>query len=258
MAPMGDARHSRRWTLIFPRHRSGLDLRGSRTATMDDPRDDDSEGRCDHIGTHTAGVLDLHIPLLRSGHHRGDRIDPSVQKQNTGIGTGRPQHHPVEREVDDRASGMDRDHGAVDFSVWLSDRGVHRLWSWIFSYYSAVTKREHIINKIIDRYLSPVWEVTNVFLVFFFVGLVGFFPETAYYYGTALLLPGGIALLLLAIRGSFYAFANYGARKSRLYLFLYGATGLFIPASLSTVLTISEGGSSAKKAMMSSFCRIGC
>ncbi|BCU82324.1 cytochrome D ubiquinol oxidase subunit II [Polycladomyces abyssicola] len=111
-----------------------------------------------------------------------------------------------------------------------------------FSYYSAVTKREHIINKIIDRYLSPVWEVTNVFLVFFFVGLVGFFPETAYYYGTALLLPGGIALLLLAIRGSFYAFANYGARKSRLYLFLYGATGLFIPASLSTVLTISEGG----------------
>jgi cytochrome bd ubiquinol oxidase subunit II len=111
-----------------------------------------------------------------------------------------------------------------------------------FSYYSMLTKKEHIINKIIDRYLSPVWEVTNVFLVFFFVGLVGFFPDTAYYYGTALLIPGGIALLLLSIRGSFYAFANYGVRKSRIYMFLYGMTGLFIPASLSTVLTISEGG----------------
>ncbi|MFC4076608.1 cytochrome d ubiquinol oxidase subunit II [Salinithrix halophila] len=111
-----------------------------------------------------------------------------------------------------------------------------------FSYYSMVTKQEHIINQVINRYLSPVWEVTNVFLVFFFVGIVGFFPDTAYYYGTALLLPGGIALLLLSIRGSFYAFANYGARKSRTYMFLYGMTGLFIPASLSTVLTISEGG----------------
>lgn len=111
-----------------------------------------------------------------------------------------------------------------------------------FSYYSMLTRKDHIINKIIDRYLSPVWEVTNVFLIFFIVGLVGFFPDTAYYYGTALLIPGGIALILLTIRGSFYAFANYGARKSRLYMFLYGATGLFIPASLSTVLTISEGG----------------
>lgn len=111
-----------------------------------------------------------------------------------------------------------------------------------FSYYSLLTRQEHVISQVIDRYLSPVWEVTNVFLVFFFVGIVGFFPDTAYYFGTALLIPGGIALLLLTIRGSFYAFANYGARKSRIYLFLYGMTGLFIPAALSTVLTISEGG----------------
>jgi cytochrome d ubiquinol oxidase subunit II len=44
--------------------------------------------------------------------------------------------------------------------------------------------------------LSPVWGVTNVFLVFF-VGIVGFFPDTAYYYGTAMLIPGSIALILL-------------------------------------------------------------
>lgn len=111
-----------------------------------------------------------------------------------------------------------------------------------FSYYTMRTKKDHIVSKIIDRYLSPVWEVTNVFLVFFFVGIVGFFPDTAYYFGTALLLPGCIALILLSIRGSFYAFANYGVRKSKVYMFLYGATGLLIPASLSTVLTISEGG----------------
>ncbi|OIJ22453.1 cytochrome D ubiquinol oxidase subunit II [Anaerobacillus alkalidiazotrophicus] len=111
-----------------------------------------------------------------------------------------------------------------------------------YSFYAKVTDKKHSIRVVIDRYLSPVWEVTNVFLVFFFVGLIGFFPDTAYYYGTALLVPGSIALVLLAIRGSFYAFANYGVRENSIYLFLYGVSGLFIPASLSIVLTISEGG----------------
>ncbi|TDL35196.1 cytochrome d ubiquinol oxidase subunit II [Jeotgalibacillus sp. S-D1] len=111
-----------------------------------------------------------------------------------------------------------------------------------FAYYARITKREHIMSKLISRYLSPVWEVTNVFFVFFFVGLVGFFPDTAYYLGTALLIPGSIAIILLSIRGSFYAFGNYGPSNNTFFLFLYGATGLLIPASLSTALTISEGG----------------
>ncbi|OZU87460.1 cytochrome D ubiquinol oxidase subunit II [Virgibacillus indicus] len=111
-----------------------------------------------------------------------------------------------------------------------------------FAYYAKITKKDHIINQLISRYLSPVWEVTNVFFVFFFVGIVGFFPDSAYYYGTALLVPASIAIILLAIRGSFYAFENYGSKQSNVYMFLYGATGLLIPASLSTALTMSEGG----------------
>lgn len=111
-----------------------------------------------------------------------------------------------------------------------------------FSYYSTVTKKDHLIDKVIVRYLSPVWEVTNVFLVFFFIGIVGFFPSTAFYYGTTLLIPGSIAIILLAIRGSYYAFHHYGAKGSKFYQLLYGATGLLIPAALSVVLTISEGG----------------
>jgi cytochrome bd ubiquinol oxidase subunit II len=111
-----------------------------------------------------------------------------------------------------------------------------------FAFYGRLKNKEHTLNVLISRYLSPVWEVTNVFFVFFFVGLVGFFPDAAYYYGTALLIPGSIAIILLAIRGSFYAFNNYGSKENIIYLFLYGATGLLIPASLSTALTISEGG----------------
>lgn len=69
-----------------------------------------------------------------------------------------------------------------------------------------------------------------------------FFPSTAYYYGTTLLVPGSIAIILIAIRGSYYAFHHYGNKGSHWYQFLYGATGLLIPASLSIVLTLSEGG----------------
>ena len=111
-----------------------------------------------------------------------------------------------------------------------------------FAFYARITNNHHIINQLISRYLSPVWEVTNVFFVFFFVGLVGFFPDMAYYFGQSLLIPGSIAIVLIAIRGSFYAFENYGSKENRLYMFLYGATGLLIPAALSTALTISEGG----------------
>ncbi|MEH7012076.1 cytochrome d ubiquinol oxidase subunit II [Neobacillus niacini] len=111
-----------------------------------------------------------------------------------------------------------------------------------FNAYSTVRGKQHILTKIVQRYLSPVWEVTNVFLVFFFVGMVGFFPKTAYYYGTVLLVPASIAIILLAIRGSYYAFTTYGGLKHRRYVVLYGLSGLLIPASLSIVLTISEGG----------------
>lgn len=111
-----------------------------------------------------------------------------------------------------------------------------------FAYYAMQTRKDHILNRLIARYLSPVWEITNVFFIFFFYGLAFFFPDAGYYYGTAMLIPGSIILLLIGIRGSFYAFENYGSRKSKLYTFLYGASGLFIPAAIATGLTISEGG----------------
>lgn len=111
-----------------------------------------------------------------------------------------------------------------------------------FNAYSHLTDRQHILTNIIQRYLSPVWEVTNVFLVFFFVGMVGFFPKTAFYYGTSLLVPASLGLILLSIRGSYYAFETYGSRGHKGYSFAYGAAGLLLPASFSIVLTISEGG----------------
>ncbi len=142
--------------------------------------------------------------------------------------------------------------------MFLEILGISVLWIFLFGYvivasidfgagffnaYSLLTGKNHILSKLIKRYLSPVWEITNVFLVFFFVGIIGFFPQTAYYYGTVLLIPASVALILLTIRGSYYAFESYsGLRGHKGYALTYGLAGLFIPASLSVVLTISEGG----------------
>lgn len=134
--------------------------------------------------------------------------------------------------------------------------GISVLWLFLFCYvfmgaiefgagfynaYGRATGKQNILEKVIQRYLSPVWEISNVFLVFFFVGIIGFFPRTAYYYGTTLLVPVSIALILLSIRAAYYAFATYGRGETR-FTFIYGLTGLFLPASLSIVLAISEGG----------------
>lgn len=135
--------------------------------------------------------------------------------------------------------------------------GISVLWIFLFGYvivasidfgagffnaYSLVVGKNHILTNIIQRYLSPVWEVTNVFLVFFFVGIVGFFPQTAFYYGTILLVPVSISLVLLAIRGSYYAFESYGSRGHKGYALTYGIAGLLIPASFSVVFAIAGGG----------------
>ena len=135
--------------------------------------------------------------------------------------------------------------------------GITVLWTFLFCYiivasidfgagfltlHTKLTGQEKKINHLIERYLNPVWEVTNVFFVFFFVGFVGFFPDSALYLGTVLLVPGSIALILISIRSSFYAFEHYGQDNKLPWIFLYGITGLLIPAALATVLTISEGG----------------
>lgn len=142
-------------------------------------------------------------------------------------------------------------------SMSLELLGIVVLWLFLFGYvivasidfgagffnaYSLFHDKDHILASIIKRYLSPVWEVTNVFLVFFFVGIVGFFPQTAFYYGTILLVPVSISLILLSLRGAYYAFESYGTSGHKGYASMYGIAGLFIPASFSIVFVISEGG----------------
>ncbi|WP_058303653.1 cytochrome d ubiquinol oxidase subunit II [Gorillibacterium timonense] len=98
-------------------------------------------------------------------------------------------------------------------------------------------------SLVANRFLSPSWKVTNVFLVLLVVALVGFFPHAAYMLGTILLLPAGLVLILLTIRSSFMVFSySVSGRYAAILRVVSGVTGLLIPALLLSVLPISLGG----------------
>jgi cytochrome bd ubiquinol oxidase subunit II len=131
------------------------------------------------------------------------------------------------------------------------------LWLFLFSYiilasiefgagfllfWARFRKWPAQAEEVIERYLSPFWEVTNVFLIAFVVGLIGFFPQSAYYYGTILLLPGSIALVLLMIKGTLFAYCHYAKVRHPLYVLVQGVAGLLLPMVLVSLVPVSEGG----------------
>ncbi|MDX5475291.1 MAG: cytochrome d ubiquinol oxidase subunit II [Bacillaceae bacterium] len=97
-------------------------------------------------------------------------------------------------------------------------------------------------TNIANRYLSPTWEVTNVFIVAVVVAIYSFFPGAAYSLGTVLLLPGSIILLLLTFRSAFLVFSHIAEEYRRPLTIVSGVTGFLIPAFLILVLPVTHGG----------------
>lgn len=119
--------------------------------------------------------------------------------------------------------------GSVDFGAGF----------WAMVYYRQ--KDAHAAT-IANRYLSPLWEVTNVFLVLFAVSLVGLFPSAAYALGSVLLVPGDLILILLTIRTVFMVYTHVVHKFQQPLRIVSGVTGLLIPALLMTVFPVAQGG----------------
>jgi cytochrome d ubiquinol oxidase subunit II len=127
------------------------------------------------------------------------------------------------------------------------------LWTFLFLYsvlaaidfgagflfwWAGLTRSHSSVQRVIQRYLSPVWETTGVFLIFFLVGLVGYFPRAAAAYGTILFVPLGIALVLIVLRGSFFAFYHLSEKGQRLFPLVFGLSSLLIPFFLVPLLAV--------------------
>ena len=111
-------------------------------------------------------------------------------------------------------------------------------WSFVY-----LNQEKTKATNIANRYLSPSWEITNVFIVLIVVALVTFFPGATYTLGTVLLIPVSVVLVLLAIRSAFLVFSHVTKKGWRTPLTVVtGITGLIIPGLLILVLPITQGG----------------
>ncbi|WP_082235658.1 cytochrome d ubiquinol oxidase subunit II [Halobacillus massiliensis] len=119
--------------------------------------------------------------------------------------------------------------GSMDFGAGF--------WGMVYTHNSRTSAA-----NIANRFLSPTWEVTNVFLVLFVVSLVTFFPFATNTLSSLLLIPVGLGLVLLTIRTTFMVFASHTSRYREILRITSGVTGLVIPALLVSVLPITLGG----------------
>jgi cytochrome d ubiquinol oxidase subunit II len=110
-------------------------------------------------------------------------------------------------------------------------------WRMVFAH-----RGEAEAEGVAARYVSPLWEAANVFLVLIAAGLNGFFPGASLAFGTVLLWPVGAVLVLLALRSSFLAFAHAAPHPPRFFWDVAGMTGLLLPALLVAILPVSQGG----------------
>jgi len=110
------------------------------------------------------------------------------------------------------------------------------------SFWRLALARNSRAWKVADRYVSPLWEAANVFLVLVAVALAGFFPGAAYAFGTVLLLPVSAVLILLALRASFLAYAHAAPDPPEVVWAVPGVTGLLLPMLLVLILPASQGG----------------
>ncbi|MTH54416.1 hypothetical protein GKZ89_13515 [Bacillus mangrovi] len=118
--------------------------------------------------------------------------------------------------------------GTMDFGAGF--------WSMIY-----LNQKQTKATNIANRYLSPTWEVTNVFIVAIVVAVFSFFPGAAFILGTVLLIPGSLILLLLAIRSGFLVFSHIAKDYERALTYVSGISGFIIPALLISILPITHG-----------------
>ncbi|MED4586471.1 cytochrome d ubiquinol oxidase subunit II [Brevibacillus choshinensis] len=110
-------------------------------------------------------------------------------------------------------------------------------WSMIY-----LNREKTKATSIANRYLSPSWEVVNVFIVLIVVALVTFFPGATYTLGSVLLIPGSLVLLLMLIRSAFMVFSHLIHKYDKTLSIVSGITGILVPALLISVLPVTQGG----------------
>lgn len=119
--------------------------------------------------------------------------------------------------------------GAIDFGS--------SFWRWFFQ-----KRGNWVAESVAYTYVSPTWEFINSFLILIPVTMTGLFPKAVFAYGTILLVPATLLLILVALRGAFWQFGYASLTKRNQTVTVVGLTGLLLPGVFLTLLALSQGG----------------
>ncbi|MFT8361784.1 MAG: cytochrome d ubiquinol oxidase subunit II [Sporolactobacillus sp.] len=111
-------------------------------------------------------------------------------------------------------------------------------------YGQVVLKKENLFSPIHD-YLSPLSELINIGFILLFAIICGLSPDIILMYQSILAAPGVLAVVLILIKGTFFAMAELTQRKSllnQISIAINGISGMLIPPVLSISMVVSEGG----------------
>lgn len=123
-----------------------------------------------------------------------------------------------------------------------------------FYAWTRLTGREEKARAAVMRFMSPLWETTNVFLITFMVSMVAFFPGSLSYLTRAFFVAGAAGLLFLVLRGVFFTYLYLNRQQTGpLSALAFGLSGLLAPACFSLFIAILAGaGTASGQALMSS------
>ncbi|CAM3048136.1 cytochrome d ubiquinol oxidase subunit II [Sporolactobacillus spathodeae] len=117
-----------------------------------------------------------------------------------------------------------------------------------YLFYGQVFLKKDSLFTPIHDYLSPLSELINIGFILLFAVICGLSPDIALMYQSTLAVPGVLAIILILIKGTFFAMAELTQRKSplnQLCVAVNGIAGMLILPALSIAMVISEGGFNA-------------
>jgi len=132
--------------------------------------------------------------------------------------------------------------GSIEF-------GAGAFYTW-----TRLTGRNEKASAAVMRFMSPLWETTNVFLIAFMVSMVAFFPGSLSYLTRAFFVTGAAGLLFLVLRGVLFTYLYLNRQQTgRLAALVFGLSGLLAPACFSLFIPLLAGaGPASGQALASS------
>lgn len=94
-------------------------------------------------------------------------------------------------------------------------------------------------NKFLFNIFNPLWEINNVFLIFFIISFMFFFPKAIDHYSNLLIIPTFIAIFFGFLRASSFTYLHFYNKNSKVFQLMFGFSSIFMALFLFSYYAIN-------------------